>query len=1178
MLDKLAPYKIYILATLISLGSSAYVMIEDFPSGIETFDPAIYVTESTNKSYNISFGGPTFSTQSVLSEGGIYRIAITTDGVHELTHQMLSEVMDLSTIDPTEIKIYGHPAGALPEDISDDMIDDLIELSLSVEGETDGSFDPEDRIVFYAQGPDRTSYHSESKRIEIDKNVYSRNSYYFIKTTGGKGLRIPKLTNVEEVDVYSSSIDALIYIGESQINLLGSYTSTQGSGQQWFDRNLSNQRLFNLSSELDLSAADLADPVQVELLFAGRSQTTTEVKLSIQDEEFKSSIGRVRTGDVEATYARTTKINETLNLSSTDPQVIIEYPGDRSTSEGWLDYISVQYKKKLQLSETQVITDFNSADHETYGYSMIVSDTQTPIVWDITNPMRPVNQLFQRNGGDMSFGYDAELLRQFVAFDSAQNLLRPSTPVKIENQNVHGIDDVDLVIIYHRAFQQSAEKLAAHRRHNDDLSVVTVDVQSIYNEFSAAKQDPTAIRNFAKMLYDRTDKFKFLLLIGDGSYDFIGVSPELDNQSFIPPYETKESLNPLTAFPTDDYYALLSDNEGANLKGAIDIAVGRIPVKTTTEANQVIDKIISYDTNPERFGDWRLRIAFSADDEDSNIHVRQADGIATKTEEKHTVFNQEKIYFDAFIQESTPGGARYPDANSKLNNEIFNGLLVSNYMGHGGPRGWSQERVLKVSDIRSWDNADKLPLIITATCSFTGFDDPALVTAGEEAILNPNGGAVALFSTVRSVYSSQNERLTRSVYDTLFAKDDDEFLAIGEVLRRAKNANSADTINVNARKFLLIGDPSMKLSLPQHNINALSINRQDIKTSNPDTINALEEVVIEGEITDSNGDRMTGFNGIVTTTLYDKANKVSTLQNDRSSFQKEFSVRKNKLFRGTATVSNGYFTSSFVIPVDIDYTYGPGKLSFYATDNQSADAAGYYDQLIIGGTSDEIILDDKPPVIEAYLNTLSFKSGDSVSPSSILLLKLSDDKGINFTGTSIGHDITAILDGNTQNTIILNDFYLSDLDNASGGSVSFPLQELSPGEHKLEIQAFDVANNPARTEISFMVIDAAESMIENLAAAPNPTSERTTFSFSHARFGQNVSLRLSIYDMSGRKMVTLDRRSDGGIPENQEISWDGRDSGGNIVNPGIYIYQVKILSPTLNISMESSFEKIVVIK
>ncbi len=1118
---------------------------------------------------------PDFANQSILATGDIFKLEIMEDGVYKLDYQFLTTFLDLNGVSFSQIKLYGHPGGALPEDVDASGPDDLVEIATFKTNADSDQFNTDDYILFYAQGPDRTHFNADLT-ISKELNVYARSSYIYLKLSSDNGMSIPQQANVD-VDQYSTTKDALISIEENTINLLGSNGSTQGSGQRWFGRIFTKQRSFNLSNELPLAHIDLDQPVSVDMAFAGRSEEFSEIELNIDNTRFTSVLGRVNTGDVEATYARIANISETLRLTSSAPEIEINFPLNSSASEGWLDYFNIQYKQKLVFEGDElVISDFNSLSLPSYGFS-IQSTINNPIIWEITNPMIPLEQDYLQSNSSIKFGFESSQLRQFVVFDQNRVSKTPIFIGAIPNQNIHGMDEADLVIVYHQDFEDAADQLAQHRREHDGLLVNTVSIESIYNEFSAGKQDPSAIRNFSKMMFDRHPRFNFLLLLGDGSYDYLGVSEGLSNQSFIPAYQTKESLNPLSAFPTDDYYSLLSDNEGGNLKGALDIAVGRIPVKTTAEANAVIAKIISYDTNPDRFGDWRLRVAFAADDEDSNIHLRQADGIAQQAIQKHPEFNQEKIYFDSYIQESTPGGARYPAANEKLNNEIFNGLLVTNYLGHGGPKGWSQERVLKVADIIDWKNSTKLPLIITATCSFTGFDDPAIVTAGEEAILNPFGGAVALFSTVRSVYSSQNERLTKSVFDTIFSKVDGEYMAIGEILRRSKNANSADTTNINARKFLLIGDPSMKLALPQYNIKTTSVNNKLVGQLS-DTLSALQEVLITGEIVTDSGERVTSFTGEIYPTVFDKKSSLSTLANDGTSRVREFEVQRNRLFKGAATVDKGQFSFSFTVPIDIDYTVGKGKLSYYATDGIEMDAAGYSDDILIGGSGVASSLDDSPPMVEAFLNSFEFNSGDETNGDPILLVKLADDKGINFSGISIGHDITAIIDDNTQNTFILNEFYISDLDNAMTGTVRFPLSGLEPGPHTLTVKAFDVANNPGEQTIDFVVIGPEEGEITNLSSFPNPTDGVTTFSFTHNFVNESVETTVSIYNLSGQLVRTLQQSEVLQSSLNQSMTWDGIDDFGSEVVSGIYLYTVKINSPSLNISKESTFEKVVVIK
>jgi len=1122
-----------------------------------------------------------YTLESQLATGDIYKISIEKEGIYKIDFDLLSEIIDSdpSSINIDQVQLFGHPGGALKETIAAQDFDDLLEIPIQLYLNGNTTFEQGDFLLFYAEGPDRVVYNESLNHpfFTVEKNIYDAKAYIFLKVgqTGSK-----KILKEEDIDDIGTDIIDESYqyerLESNSINLLGNNAATQGSGQQWFDRNLSNQRSFILSNEFQLQNRIPNREAWFDMVFAGRSAVTSEVLLNINDQSYAKEIGRVLTGDVEATFARIARISDRISLED-DVLIELSYPQISASSEGWLDYLHIEYTAK-----NDFIAPYISIKNPNYDADGVTSISIKPNgaqleVWDVSRPFEVQSMTLQEQGGQVLFADKQANTKEYIAFAADKIETLPKFEGKISNQNLHAIQDAELVIVYHNMFKSAAQRLTDHRINESDINTVMLDISTIYNEFSAGKQDPTAIRNFAKMLYDRSEDFKFLLLFGDGSYDYQGLSPGLEWQSFIPAYETKESLNPLSSFPTDDYYALLSDNEGGSLRGAIDIAVGRIPVKTSVEAENMVDKIIHYETDPNRFGDWRMRVAFAADDEDGNVHLRQADDIARKVESEHPILNQEKIYFDAFIQESTPGGARYPDATEKLNNEVFKGLLVTNYLGHGGPKGWSQERVLKVSDIKEWSNIDKMPLIITATCSFTGFDDPALVTAGEEAILNPNGGAIALFSTVRSVFSNQNFRLTESVFDTIFTKDNGKNLKIGEILRRAKNANFQDTINVNARKFLLIGDPSLGLSLPQYNVKTLSINDQSAQTMISDTLKALEGVNISGEITDTDGNRITNFNGEVFVTLFDKAKTVKTLNNDPGSPVKSFRIQQNKIFNGSATVENGAFMISFTIPIDIDYNFGNGKISYYATDFRQSDASGVFRDFVIGGTNEEILEDDEGPQVQIFMNSRDFESGGITGQNPLLLVDLEDNVGINFTGTSIGHDITAILDGNTQNTMILNEFFISTKDNAKAGTISFPLSGIEPGLHSISVKAFDVANNSGASTIEFKVLSPEESVIENVFNFPNPVQDFTTFSFDHTLTNTSLDIEIEIYNISGQLIEVV---KESGIYQSHRINdivWDIQTNTESRSHKGIYLYKIKINAPQLNISTESAFEKLVIV-
>ena len=864
--------------------------------------------------------------------------------------------------------------------------------------------------------------------------------------------------------------------------------------------------------------------------------------------------------------------------------VKISYPPVSAASEGFLDYIDMNGRRQLIMTGQQMILrDLKSLDYPSTTYPLSNVNNNT-VVWDITNPLSPLSQEFTSNGSSLNFGASSDELKTFVAFDKTAALLKPTAVGKVTPQNVHGIDNLDMVIIYPEIYESAASQLAAHRESYSGLTVATVEINQIFNEFSSGRVDPTAVRDFAKMLYDRNERFKYLLLIGDGSFDYRNINGDNEangiNHNTMVVYETQQSLDPITGFPSDDYFGLLSENEGGdNLLGAVDIAIGRLPVRTVEEARIVVEKIISYDTASSTLGDWRNRIAFVADDEDSNTHFRDANRIANMVKNSFENFNLDKIYLDAYQQESTSGGEKYPAVSDAINANVFKGLLAINYLGHGGWKGWTQERVLGITDIQSWSNYNKLPLFVTATCSFTGYDDPTLTTGGEEVFLSEKGGAIGLFSTVRAVYASSNYQLTRSVFDTIFTKVDNEYASLGEILRVAKNSSSASV--QNSRKFTLIGDPAQKLALPEYNVGTTKINGRELTGIQLDTIKALQKVTIEGVITDDAGQVIQNFNGKIFPTIYDKEITLYTLGQDRGSNVAPFDIQKNIIFKGTASVTNGRFQFTFVVPKDINFEYGRGKISYYATDESSKDATGSYEDIVIGGTDTNALADTEGPDIEVFMNDTTFAFGGITNANPVLLVKLSDDNGINVVGNSIGHDLTGVLDENTQNTYQLNDFYESALDDYRKGTVRFPLFDLTPGRHQIRVRAWDVANNNAEAYTEFLVAESAEIALDHVLNYPNPFTTNTNFQFEHNFADQLLDVQVDIFTVSGRLVKTIEDQVLSNGFRITNIQWDGTDDFGDRLAKGVYLYKVKVglaQSAGIDVSTESDFEKLVILK
>ena len=685
-------------------------------------------------------------------------------------------------------------------------------------------------------------------------------------------------------------------------------------------------------------------------------------------------------------------------------------------------------------------------------------------------------------------------------------------------------------------------------------------------------------------LYEVKNKLNGKIYVGvhktdnleDGSFDPKNNSNGDGNNDYIPVFETAESFSPINAFPSDDFFALLSPEEGGALTGSLDISVGRLVARNAEEADALTDKIIAYDQDPALLGDWRLRVLFIADDEDGNAHINQADKLATDNTSAVKFFNNEKVYFDAYQQVATSAGQRFPDAKAAINSNIFKGNLITHYIGHGGPRGWSQERVLDNNDIASWDNRNRYPLIITATCTFGGYDDYTTLTGGEQALLRVNSGAIALFTTVRSVYINGNEDLTDAVQSIIYEKINGQYRTIGRILKDSKNKLTSDI--QNARRFTLLGDPAMTLAIPE---NRIATTRISGPNGPADTLKALMPITLEGMVTDPDGNRLSDFNGRVYVTLFDKKQNLQTLAQDQGSYRKEFTVQRSVIFRGIATVKNGEFTISFVIPKDINYNYGFGKISYYAEDGTPLDAAGADETVIIGGNAG-VIKDNRPPLVQAFLNTDAFVTGGVTDSSPKVLVKCSDDYGMNVTGTSLGHDLTAVLDGNVLETIVLNEFYQSAPDDSRRGQAVYPLNNLAPGRHTLAVKGWDIANNSGEGYVEFVVAEAGDVALGHVLNYPNPFTTNTWFQFEHTLAGQMLDVQISIFSVAGRLVKTIQQtvaNTDG--YRVADIQWDGRDDYGDQLARGVYLYRVKIRGTDTSgnqTTAESEFEKLVILK
>lgn len=1092
---------------------------------------------------------------SVLSKGKWFKIAVTEDGIYRIDYSRLRQ---MGLDNPSNPLIYGNNTGQLSYFNDDPKPDDLKELAIYISGD-DNELSDGEYLLFYGEGPSRWIYNYKSGDFNHQRHNYSDSAFYFITSGPSPGKKIiPAITPSQPAGYFSSESDALFIHEKDQDNLIK-------SGREWF------QRISDITINPGFTDLNTSKGIKYKLRVAARASIPTVFRLSEGSSLRKSvQVPPVNLYNFTGTYAEINDSSGTTDVGSPSPVYEVSFNNNGEPGAyGWLDYLQLKARRSNIFSGKQYrFFDSESVAEGKITELTLKSKIGNPVIWDVTDPFNVTSVRISITGDDNKFKFRSDSLRTFIAFTYDKTMAPYIRPAEIPNQDLHSSAPAEMIIITHPMFLDYAQKVS--RIHSEKTGLITqiVTPEQVYNEFSGGIPDICSIRNFLRMKYLKQKgtlhPLKYLLLFGDGSYE--NKTPPPSNPNFVPTYQSQNSNVATTSFTSDDFYGLLEDGEGES-EGTEDIGIGRLPVSDTIQAGVMISKIYKY-LDPSYMEDWKNIVCISADDEDGNIHMSDAEGLASMLEDSVPFINVEKIYLDAYRQITSANGQSYPDANKAINDRINSGCLVFNYVGHGNENGLAHERVVKPEDINSWRNNGKLPLFITATCEFSRFDDmdiniisgemTAKTSAGEMVLLNKDGGGIALMSTTRLVYSAPNYLLNRNIFDCAFDRDEEgNTLALGDIIRIAKNRTGNGP---NKRNFTLLGDPALKLAYPCHgNIITDSINGVPV-TLKTDSLKALSLITISGHIEDPAGEIMSNFNGVVSPIIFDKPVKVKTLANDGGAVM-EFNIRNNIIFRGKTMSNDGKFSFTFIVPRDIDYSFGKGKISYYAS-YYDEDMSGYFSDLIIGGFSDSSISDDEGPVIKLYLNDTLFRNGGITGSNPRLLALIEDKAGINITGSAIGHDLTGFLDNDISRPFVLNGYFENDFDNYTRGSVKYDLGYLSPGNHSVTLKAWDNLNNSSEESVSFNVEDEDKFILRNLRNFPNPFTGETRISAEHNRPDAELDISVKIFSLDGR-IIKIIKTSDN--PAGYVLTpviWDGTLEGGRRAGKGIYPFSVTISTDT----------------
>jgi Peptidase family C25/Secretion system C-terminal sorting domain len=1107
----------------------------------------------------------TYASNSVLSQGKFVKIRITNSGIYKLTYENLVSM----GIDPSNVRVFGYGGAMLEQSFLLDKPDDLPEASIWMEKGSDGVFNAGDYILFYAQGINKWAYDKTKSMFTHIINPYSKYGYYFVSSDAGVGKKISPQTVVLPDSPIIENVEEFLDYQVAEKDLV----NLTNSGKEFYGEEFKDVTSYDFNFNFPNPVS--GNTTYVRLDVASSASVATTFNLSLNGVQSKVLTVPMRT--VGDNYEQGKGTSAIYTYSPLGDNFAFKLSYDKSTSNtsvGYLNFLEVNARRQLKMSGS--VMPFQNVDNlgmGSYNQYLLSNANANVQIWDLTDPVNITSMQTQSINGKLAFVASNNDLKRYVAIDptASSDFPIPVIESEVPNQNLHALAPVDMVILTHPNFVAQAQTLAQAHRDKDNLTVAVVTTDQVYNEFSSGAPDATAYRWVMKMLYDRAlnsdnteDLPKYLLLFGRGSYDNRKILSN-SGDNYILTYQAENSLVLTLSYTTDDYFTFLDDNEGTQVPSHLmDIGVGRFPVTNVQQATDVVNKTIGYMNNTNK-GNWKNQVCFLADDGDGALHMKQADSIAVSVSRLFPSYEVNKIYLDAYLQEVTASGQSYPLAKSKFQNLLRSGLMLLNYTGHAGPSGWANENILSIADVKSLSNK-YLPLFFGATCDFLQFD-VLTVSGGEQVVLNPSGGGIGIISAARPVYASQNLTIDKLFCENLFKKNlNGTTPRIGDVIKYAKNNVGTE---INKLSYIFMGDPALKLNYPnKYQVVTNKVNESVVLGN--DTLRALSVATIQGYIADEKGVKVDNFNGKIHSVVYDKVQRITTLNNEGDGAL-TYSDRPNTLFSGDAEVVNGAYSFSFMLPKDIKYNFGGGRINYYAQDDiNDFEAQGYFENFYVGGTNKTIDNELDGPTVQLYLNTENFVSGDKVNETPLFIANISDVSGINTVGSGIGHDVMMTIDIDPNQSYVLNDYFQASANSYKDGVVKYKLAEMANGKHTLTFRVWDLLNNSSTKTIEFEVVKGLTPVVFSVSNYPNPVKSKTQITIKHDRPDTVLSTTVEIFDLTGRKIWSFSQSSA------DNIEWDLTASDGIKVKTGIYLYRVNV--KTANSDVFSKTNKMIVVE
>ena len=1088
-----------------------------------------------------------YAERSVLADGHWVKIRVSESGVCRMSFSELRS----AGLEPSQVRVFG---AQKEQDFSKPNIDDLPQVPVYV---------GEDYILFYVQGPISWTYNGS--RFAHTRNTYSDFGYYLLSDDAGDMLLFP------EAEAVSGSPTDVTYYSyyqvqdEDSVNLIDR-TGVSGGGRTFYGEQFAagQTRTFTFSTPYANG-----DNSSVYIDMAANAATTSTVKAKLNNTSSKS----IYISSIPDHYTFGVAGTISMNGASEEQnqRVTMQFVNSNASALAWLNYIEITTPSELVMTGSYMgirsLVNRNTTNPVRFLLRNTTASTQ---IWDVTD-LAAIQRMPTTMVDDQLawVGTQADGVHEYIAVNTdGTKFVQAEVVGEVKNQNLHALNNIDYIIICPEGYEDVSEDLAKAHEAKQAITYAIVTDQQVYNEFSSGTPDATAYRWLMKMLYDRAkngigQQPRWLLLMGHGTFDNRKLLRN-SGTSLLLTYQSKNSVNEIKAYATDDYFAYLDDNEGTiDTQGRMDIGVGRLPVESLDEARTTVDKLIQYIRN-EQTGKWKNQLVYLADDGENGTHTETAEKSAELVRIKNPDFIVHKIFLDAYPQEVNASGESYPLAKNRVLNLLKNGVLFFNYSGHGGYNAITNESILNLKDIAGMTNKNQA-FWLFATCNFAQCD-AGKRSAAETAVLNPKGGAIGILAATRTVYASQNTNLNRSVCDTLFGHSDvfHYDMTLGEAISIGKNLLGSDE---NKLAYVLLGDPCMRLNYPtDYHVETLT---------EMDTLNALSVQHVEGRIIDEDLNIVSDFNGKVDITIYDKMQSIPTRDNDNAGGDPRviaYNDYPNTIFSGATDVKDGLFNYTFMVPKDIRYNFDNGRIVYYAVTADSletAEAVGHFEQFIIGGTGSTVAIDTIGPEMEIYLNSPAFRNGDKTYATPRFFANLYDKNGINTAGAGIGHDLMLIIDDDPKMIYSLNEYFTAANNSYQAGQVSYLMEELANGPHSLTFRAWDLLNNSTTKSLNFIVEAGLDPSIYNVTTYPNPVQQSGVVHLivNYDQPDELIETEIYLYNTAGQ-MVYSHKQDN---PDAVSINLPSLG-----LNTGVYIYSVKIKSASSKYSTTSG--KIIVTK